>query len=1735
MSTGALTSSILESLPARPPTPPRETQHEIFAAARLVLGPADTRSNVHTPPGIQSPGGSITTNSTTRRSRKKVEFSAKAEYRDPPVLSEGDAKAQHPTPVSLPRSASKPVKSILKITHHAANPLGSANRDDCDPSNTETSLVEMLESTMQQLAGGDRDSKVDAYVMLTRACKTSNNLPDRVALQEKMGLLTQFIQRDITSRSQDGVADVSLGNHALNLLITFLGFPAVASAISNDFGVFVIDHCIRSFEEPSVPKDIARHLMKVISVQNFTAKVMTPDRMGRLIHALHNITEHINGKSIIMSRVVIYRKLVKQCKQLMVLHSEWLPDLFTDMLSNLKEIRISAISLGLECSFSIGQEKQLQRKVVEMFDTPVSDDIRYIELYQQKLQVMAKDRNESAMVPDIWSVVILLLRIPLNKWDGCKPWLEIMQTCFNSPDFATKINSNRAWGRLVFLMQCEERGFGRRVPTLINPLTSQLRRRGPGKMTEELRNAVLGGICNLFYYAFKPSQKPAPDTCWDLGVKPIFATLLDPKVEPENDNIRRASLILGGLFDLRTPRRWREDRIMENSPVKPEELPPIDAKWVRGNANKVFEVVGLVLEKDFLALARNESATHKLWQALVTMVASAASKEIKVSKDTILFMTEALNVLQKVWSHGLVDGTQGQMAPEFLTASKMFLQIMIDSLGSLPFTEKPGKGHGSAKAPLYQLFLTLSSLPPGVRDDDEFAKFFNSIFSPFFASKSDKAKMDLGQELMSMIPMESPRPYGPWLLVSSQISAWLGSGQSSHHSTASGIETPVGNDYREIVKVLERGFRSTPKLPWEHWESLFSILSARVRDETGDAGFGLVAIEPLAKALVDVFAIRGPEASLETPIMCTTELLSVATQPRDRQAFDAARRRLWGTSLAGGRSSSFDTFDHLYKAVGEAFGYLYERYNADDSTYAVRLLKELLRFFERGNRQLFLKAVVGVQNGLLLWLQDDKRVLATNSTALAHATSLWNKLTGLLAEVEHPEQQLEVLEPIFCASLDSAHRHIANSGVVLWNKLFENAEKLDYPDRLKATLLRLQPHVDLILPGMEALSADYAGQQPMFIDSVDDLSLPRLPSTASSQKETPRPLSARAMSPKFGSFDNDTKRQSTPGRPASKAGQRTTPRLRHDDSQVEFAPINTSPDQHLLESQILTERQREVRERQKENAALFPEIRSSPGPKSKEAATRRSRTSSPNLPSRIREVATPEPEGTFDSYVSSTPTPRRGQPVPIPEHDMPDLPSSPPEPRGNPLAAEIRSRSASNSLLDEWQFSSSPISGSPNPIRKAPEPEEPEGFPPAEEDPLAEDEHELPVSQDENVEMEDVERSFSAEDEIVEDAILPDLPKNPPAVAAPSTPRRTTRSMHVQETPKSDNDVFVDAPTSPLPPTPKRSERIAKSTRSSRLREAENASSQTQSVAESEASVQLVIELDSGKIDSSDYRRPTESPDKKPTADVADCIVVGDSPVRSGGKAASRTTRVSPAVSSALSVALDEGVPDSQQSTRQKRKRKSSKAQENIRKRRHHSPDNEDGDVSEVPDSQPGSAVKSAPYIQPLDKHRLRSTTTVRDFGQRFASSPVASSRPRPRGRKQSLDLVEIASSQAHDREAQSQIALESRIQSTQKEEKEAEPIISTPVEPEVMMDVDVDAEQPAAEEQAEEQGESQPQSQGAPSSQGYMQKFISMLRSGAELLLSAPSVSSEEAWEAEDALLEVTRALHEVKRRGRR
>jgi hypothetical protein len=235
--------------------------------------------------------------------------------------------------------------------------------------------------------------------------------------------------------------------------------------------------------------------------------------------------------------------------------------------------------------------------------------------------------------------------------------------------------------------------------------------------------------------------------------------------------------------------------------------------------------------------------------------------------------------------------------------------------------------------------------------------------------------------------MDIPLPYGTWLLVAENILCWLEPIQNSHHSSGSGGETPVGHDYRDIVKVLERGIRSTPNLPPKHWESLFFAAFKRAREETGDAGVAMVMIEPLAKVLVDQPATGGTNDKQLNRARYVTELIAIATQPRERQAVDAARKHLWGTVFAGSRSSSFDTFDSLYKVVNEVLEDLYTNFGPTNAEQSARLLRELGGFFDRCNRQLFLKAMAALQDGFLPWFQDSQRLLGSQSSAVLASVS----------------------------------------------------------------------------------------------------------------------------------------------------------------------------------------------------------------------------------------------------------------------------------------------------------------------------------------------------------------------------------------------------------------------------------------------------------------------------------------------------------------------------------------------------------------------------------------------------------------------------------------------------------------------------------------------------------------------------------------------------------------------------
>lgn len=294
---------------------------------------------------------------------------------------------------------------------------------------------------------------------------------------------------------------------------------------------------------------------------------------------------------------------------------------------------------------------------------------------------------------------------------------------------------------------------------------------------------------------------------------------------------------------------------------------------------------------------------------------------------------------------------------------------------------------------------------------------------------------------------------------------------------------------------------------------------------------------------------------------------------------------------------------------------------------------------------------------------------------------------------------LSEFETVLCAGLESKQRNVVNLTIRFWNSSFGvSKQQLQYPDRLKDTLLRLRAITDIELPSLPAsLVATGDARQLMdfeesqfdpgsMFNGSDLSSVLRLRNTSNHLLSSPsRRLKEASPQALLSNSSLKRSRGETPELRERKSRKRqSTPKLRHDDSQVQFQPIDSSPIvDRVAESQMLTERQKEVKERQQLDAGMFHNIGSSPLRRSKSA------DADPELPvhrssSLIRSVSrerrptptlvTPSDD---DGFVASSPTPTRslrgevdedGPPSSPPESSRDvvmefndDVPSSPPE------------------------------------------------------------------------------------------------------------------------------------------------------------------------------------------------------------------------------------------------------------------------------------------------------------------------------------------------------------------------------------------------------------------------------------------------------------------------------------------
>jgi hypothetical protein len=282
---------------------------------------------------------------------------------------------------------------------------------------------------------------------------------------------------------------------------------------------------------------------------------------------------------------------------------------------------------------------------------------------------------------------------------------------------------------------------------------------------------------------------------------------------------------------------------------------------------------------------------------------------------------------------------------------------------------------------------------------------------------------------------------------------------------------------------------------------------------------------------------------------------------------------------------------------------------------------------------------------------------------------------------------LRDMEPLIFSVLASKQELFQLVAVRFWNSIFRDCKGgLEYPPRIKAVLIKLRPNARLKLPffpdSVESEGSAGHRQPSNIADTQDDLhnffgsnsmgSIMERQST--SHLDPPRPrkstpqvvIEAGRSLPAQGSRSREQTPELGKGNSKKRASAQ---KLRHEDSQIQFEAIESSPlADAVVDSQLLTDRQKDVKERQKADAAMFPDLHSSPRPKGNSSSVelplhRSASKTSSVAPRNVERQTTPTlvPPAEEDDYVNSSPTPTRWQ-------QLPKVPSSSPETTAQPLA-----------------------------------------------------------------------------------------------------------------------------------------------------------------------------------------------------------------------------------------------------------------------------------------------------------------------------------------------------------------------------------------------------------------------------------------------------------------------------------
>ncbi|RKF73825.1 putative telomere length regulator protein [Golovinomyces cichoracearum] len=994
----------------------------------------------------------------TISSDKKVSFLDTVQYSphlSPSIKNDNNGKINPNSPIQEIRASAKllPGKGILK----------SHDRY------TSASLANMLQSHLKALAGNDFYSRKDAYINLSYVIMAFDNVPDFHLLMNNMPEICRYIWRDLSTVGDDGELNPDFISHVLNFFISFQHNHSISEGFPIKFQFHVIEYAISILEKPSTPGVIVRKILFILAHQKFHPKVTISETFGDLIKKLHVIGEKRSSKKFITGRMEVYQNLLKNSKSIMVIHTMWIQDLLCDMNSSLKDIRSPAIKFGFLAAVELGAESSVSNTLFKLFRSKLPGGEQYGSAYTQMLIRKTKE-DYAESVPQIWSILVLLQRHrpqALAQTSYIKSLLAVLSVCFNQKDQRVQKEALYAWNRFIFVVRLSEKSPKSLRDTLIRPFTQSILYQKPARIFESL--------FNLLYYAFRPGCSAAQlDLYWDEYVKElIFQSLRSRKsnIAVERNNADVATQILVNLFDVKTSRRWTENKAVESlgsNQVMADELPPLNSKWLRKSSARIFSVLQRVFDRLFWDFSDSTSTATKVWSNYITSIASPAKLEVKTSIETMSSISEIIGFLYKRWDHGIISSealpplTGSEGSHKYLQSIQIIISTAISGLGIFSFTEKllamsqsnfititdpyqyPLNERQDFKSPIYYLLHMFTRPCIGLEYDILFMQVIDMISRPFFEARKtliSKLAFVLGQYSTPVKATCLTASLLIWKVFSKYLVSAIDESVSNLNMMR---DAQYCNIYSKIVEVLRVGIEISPLQPFIEWTLLFESTLNLVTSQFGCTGRSLAVLEPLAKILC--------EEPIES--LYLIPLISRMEYPKDLETLEMTRTRLLGIEKSKSETTSFNPYHYVYEylriSLKLAYSSNHESYDVISSTNSL---------LSRCPTQLKLDLIHPTKDMISLWINDEKS--RVNCELLEEAViSLWSSIVSILTHTIISFDQRKTLtdfENLICSGLKSKNKRIVEITIEMCEAIFKRfANHLDYLKHLKDVFSQTQ-------------------------------------------------------------------------------------------------------------------------------------------------------------------------------------------------------------------------------------------------------------------------------------------------------------------------------------------------------------------------------------------------------------------------------------------------------------------------------------------------------------------------------------------------------------------------------------------------------------------------------------------------------------------------------------------------------